>query len=558
MKAELFDYEYVNTENGERQYDDIDVQNSCGVEARYVHVDGDKGNIYIEALPKPRMSEELRVVCYRPLMEYTTREKEIKKSVLDQILMITKLRAVRFQLPMQKELEEECYMALVNSYRMRKVFYDKDVFLPYTARNTEENSNLVLVGKNADAANAGFNLIGYSGCGKSSALEVLFRNYPQYIIHKGPGVTTFPQIVYLVVQCPPHSNFRGLYKNIGTALDRALGNLKPVYSKMLDAGERGNLSRFKDKVRELIEQFGIGLIVLDEIQNLSFNPETENSFGTFLELVNETKVAFGVVGTEEAKDRIYKSTLRQIRRLGTEIHADSYCKNRTFFDFFVKELLKYQWFNEDIRLDQQRVNEITDALFECTKGIIDQLIGLYIYMNVDYVRKKNKPVVNADYVKETSDKHFPGVKAILEDMTLFDNERKRAEISKNANKELEDTINDERRKAAEEDALNSLAENEGDRIGTLKRNIAQNILNVTDKYTLERITNEIDKVLISDEGRTLVLSGDERGLTRLTSRNLEQKTTRSPKKPKKEKNPNAGKAIADYVFSNNGDDDLLS
>jgi hypothetical protein len=556
MEEKIFEYEYADIEGGKRQYDDIDIRNACGVDARYVHVDGDKGNIFIEALPKPRMSEELRVVCYRPLMEYSTREKEIKKSVLDQILMITKLRTVRFQLPMQKELEEECYMALVNSYRMRKVFYDKDVFLPYTARNTEENSNLVLVGKNADAANAGFNLIGYSGCGKSSALEVLFRNYPQYIIHKGPGVTTFPQIVYLVVQCPPHSNFRGLYKNIGTALDRALGNLKPVYSKMLDAGERGNLSRFKDKVRELIEQFGIGLIVLDEIQNLSFNPETENSFGTFLELVNETKVAFGVVGTEEAKGRIYKSTLRQIRRLGTEIHADSYCDKRTFFDFFVKELLNYQWFDEDVRTDPQRVNEITDALFECTKGIIDQLIGLYIYMNVDYVRKKKKPVVNAAYVRETSDKHFPGVKAILEDMTKFENERQRAEIAENANKELDDTINEERQKAAEEEALNSLAENEGDRIGNLKKNIAQNILNVTDRYSLEKISDEIDKVLVSDEGRPLVLSGDERGLTRLTSKSLEQKTVRQPR-TKKEKNPNAGKAIADYVFSNNGDDELL-
>ena len=153
-----------------------------------------------------------------------------------------------------------------------------DISLGYEAHNQKHQADGVLIGNDAAATNAGITMLGYSGCGKSSALETLFRNYPQYIIHKGKGMTTYPQIVYLVVQCPPHSNFRGLYKNIGVAIDRALGNVKPVYENELDAGKRGTLSVYTDRVRQLIEKFAIGIIIFDEIQHIHFDATLENSF----------------------------------------------------------------------------------------------------------------------------------------------------------------------------------------------------------------------------------------------------------------------------------------
>ena len=274
------------------------------------------------------------------------------------------LRRVRFPLPMNYELENAVYIALVNSYRVRRMLRDKngDIRLPYESGNVSHCSDGLLVGKDAAAANAGITMIGYSGCGKSSALETVFANYPQYIIHRGEGMTTYPQIVYLVVQCPPHSNFRGLFKNIGVAIDRALGNVKPVYAKELDAGKSGNLARFTDKVRELIEQFAIGMIVFDEIQHLNFDSTLENSFESILELTNQTKVAFGVVGTEDAYDKIFADNLRQARRLGAEIHADRYCKNKDLFCHIVRNLFKYQWFDTIV--------EPTQELICCSRAVL--------------------------------------------------------------------------------------------------------------------------------------------------------------------------------------------
>ena len=259
MSASSFiDYEYETLDDNSRQYDDIDYLSMKGVRAKYVNYSSDTGNPYVEALPRPRTQSELGIACRRGIPGFS-HAAEIKKQTYEKILDILKLREVRFPLPVNYELEDEVFTAIVLSYRARQMFRDErgDIRIEYQSRNSEHHTDGVLVGNDAAATNAGITLIGYSGCGKSSALETLFRNYPQYIIHKGKGMTTYPQIVYLVVQCPPHSNFRGLYKNIGIAIDRALGNIKPVYAIELDAGNRGNLSVYNDRVRYLIEKFAI-------------------------------------------------------------------------------------------------------------------------------------------------------------------------------------------------------------------------------------------------------------------------------------------------------------
>lgn len=81
-----------------------------------------------------------------------------------------------------------------------------------------------MYGDSANSANSSFALLGYSGVGKSTSLNQLLMDYPQLIIHKIPGTEDrIPQIVYLVVNCLPNSNFNELYISIGKAIDRALG-----------------------------------------------------------------------------------------------------------------------------------------------------------------------------------------------------------------------------------------------------------------------------------------------------------------------------------------------
>lgn len=71
--------------------------------------------------------------------------------------------------------------------------------------------------------------------------------------------------------------------------------------------------------------------------------------------------------------------------------------------------MNYQWFDTWIDCD----DEIIDALKECSYGIIDQLISLYVMMHIDYFEKKGKkPKVNGDYVRMISRKYFPYMKQL--------------------------------------------------------------------------------------------------------------------------------------------------
>ena len=130
-------------------------------------------------------------------------------------------------------------------------------------------ANTKLIGDSENAANVGFSLIGYSGSGKSSALNILLSHYPQVIKHHSKNIPQFIQIVYLVVNCVPNSNFRALYAGIGNAIDRALGNITPYYETEIN--KQHSLGSKLNKVRELVELFSIGIIIFDEIQLINFD-----------------------------------------------------------------------------------------------------------------------------------------------------------------------------------------------------------------------------------------------------------------------------------------------
>jgi len=305
--------------------------------------------------------------------------------------------------------------------------------------------------------------------------------------------------------------------------------VKPVYAKELDAGKSGNLARFTDKVRELIEQFAIGMIVFDEIQHLNFDTKLENSFESILELTNQTKVAFGVVGTEDAYDKIFAGNLRQARRLGAEIHADRYCKNQVLFRHIVKNLFDYHWFDTIVEPTQ----EIIDALYACTHGIIDQLIGLYSFMNIDYLNAQEKPDVDADFVKKTANRHYPGILKLLDRIDSVEAEQERAELIKRANVELEQAVEAARQKEAETASAEALTDISLDRAIEIKQEVVERIRSVDASRSEAVIEKACDQVLLSPEGKALAAAGETTKLTQLVFKHLKTRKTSSGSQEKK-------------------------
>lgn len=405
-----FDYEYTDVDGYDSQYKNKEFEFGIPVEAVYVKskVSTDRGNPFIEALPFPRIEGDVVCAYEKGLSDYALDEaKALSKT--EKLLQLEELKKLRFVLPFHEELEMRFYNALRVSYRMREFVFSRNNGLQCNTKNEDVVQAGRVIENPADAANAGFSLIGYSGCGKSTAMHTLLSRYPQVLVHKvGDGY--FTQIVYLVVNCVANSNFSALYEGIGAAIDRALGNITPTYAA--EISKTATLGKKAEKIKGFIDKFGIGAIIFDEIQLIDFNSTRENSFESLLTLVNRTKMALIVVGTEDAKSKMFKE-LRTARRVGPVISGDLYCGNRSFFSLLVRMLLRYQWFDKTI----EATDEIIDALYDVTKGVIDQLISIYTAMHYEYLSRDNKGVrIDADFIRKVAKKYYPEMQYILKNL----------------------------------------------------------------------------------------------------------------------------------------------
>lgn len=486
-------YEYTDLGRNESQYDQIDLKTASYVHAAYQKsfIPEDNGNRFIEALPRPRSMENAKLAYNVPLLSYDYEAERAMPSEQRE-LMVYRLREVRFPLPHQAHLESVVYNALCLSYRSRHRVESEHMGFELDLGNGPETCNSKLLGDSAAATNAGFALLGYSGSGKSSTLNNLLSNYPQVIYHTSNG-WRIPQIVYLVVNCVPNSNFSALYVGIGNAIDRALG-LDYVYEKMIKSAR--SLGDKAEKIRQLVEHFAIGLIVFDEIQLIDFSSTKENSFESLMVLANRTKVAIGVVGTTDAYSKMFTS-LRTARRVGTRVSACAYCDNRAYFSFLVHNLMRYQWFDSFVEVS----DELVDALYAHTHGIIDQLVSIYICMHVEYLRKKRRPTVDAAFIDLVARRYYPQMKELLSNIDDPQSDMKIAEIINDGKKKLEQMQDEAQQKIAADSILKSQAEAVDMEI--LERRVAANIMNVTDDYRSDTIhsafVKAVRKVGVVDE-----------------------------------------------------------
>lgn len=499
---------YVECEEGASQYEAYDLTSQTVVPARYVKakIKEDEGNMYIEALPYPRENKDIYRAYSRSFASYDY--DSIKKMTkLEKMLQVSMLKEIRFPLPFHSELEFSFYNALLISYRHRKrcPVYDKNI--NYMAENRDNEMTSVLYGDSSDATNAGFSLIGYSGCGKSSAISTLVSHYPQVIIHEDGDGGYFPQITYLVVNCIANSNFSALYEGIGDAIDKAFGNAQPVYA--LEIKKTMGLGNKAEKVRSFIELFGVGIIIFDEIQLIDFQHTKENSFDSLLTLANRTKVAIAVVGTEDARDKMFHE-LRTARRVGIMINGNRYCENREFFEYLVSQIFEYQWFKEPIEV----TDKIIDALYDVTKGIIDQLVSIYLCMNIEAITARKKIEINADFIHHVADKYYPGIQDVLGSIECNADALELENIRKNADARISKLMDE----AKQEQEMKKIKENSTAKPDVSLHNVASNIRTIYDDYTDNQIEEAYNKVIrkASSSGKS------EKEITRLVVETLQK------------------------------------
>ena len=208
-----------------------------------------------------------------------------------------------------------------------------------------------------------FTIIGASGIGKSSAISraITLITENRIIEVENPYTKIIPCIC---VQCPFDSSVKGLLLEILRKVDEVIdGNYYP------------NALRARTTTDMLIGSVSqvalnqIGLLVVDEIQNVCNSKNGKSLVGMLIQLINNSGISICMVGTPESAVFFEQAMQLARRSLGLRYDVMEYGED---FKTFCEVLYSYQYV-------KQRT-EITDAimawLYEHTSGNISVVVSL--------------------------------------------------------------------------------------------------------------------------------------------------------------------------------------
>ncbi|MBT2639377.1 AAA family ATPase [Bacillus sp. ISL-39] len=310
------------------------------------------GNPLIEALP-PILSvgQAYEQLCSKP--HFDERERDLSEELRYHMLF----RLQRFFQPVTKHLDLEMRLSrLIRS--------------GYSYRNPlDSNETRFLRGAKIPTSSASFTLMGFSGIGKSSAVESVLSLYPQVLLHSDP--VNRLQVVWLKLNCPHDGSLKTLCMDFFSKMDGILGT---SYLKKF-GNPRNNIGSLVLQMGRVARIHCLGVLIIDEIQHLltAKDKGSEKMMNFFVTLINEIGIPVLLIGTMKAR-AILQQDFRQARR-GSGI-GDMVWEQMKFdddWDMLIEEMWKYQWTKKDAVL----TNELRRTLYDESQGIVDIAVKLF-------------------------------------------------------------------------------------------------------------------------------------------------------------------------------------
>ncbi|HJO92888.1 MAG TPA: ATP-binding protein [Victivallales bacterium] len=354
------------------------------------------GNPFIEALPKIWDESEV----YELLDDsFVISNEELTQPYHIRIHNIQKILDVFLPLNHHFDLQYKISVLIRRGYVGRN---------PLNAEFTKDINNGIVRFKNNDFKARKYqtiaktarclSLIGISGIGKSYTLAKILSGYEQVIFHEKYNLY---QVVYLHVECPSKST-KQLCIKILVALDNALGT---NYSTILGGKNYNNIATdpLKVKVAQICMIHGVGLLVIDEIQNLSVKGSggKDEMLNFFVDLENSIGIPIVLVGTPKAMG-IINHNFRQARRssgIGS-ILWDRFEIGEMWQDF-IEQMLYYQWFIKPINYSK----ELSNLIYHHTQGITDLVVKLLLLSQLFALASK-KEYLDLNIIDKTAKKYF--------------------------------------------------------------------------------------------------------------------------------------------------------
>jgi len=348
-----------------------------------------RGNPLIEALPPiyTRKYNVMRALTADPVYSESEREDDAGYRVH----CIGRLFRYYQPLTIHLEIEGKISSAIRQSYISKNPATPKyAAALADGAEAIRQNNLNALTAANSSAF--GFTIIGMSGVGKTSAIERVLALYPQAILHtqynNAPMFLT--QLVWAKLDCPFDGSLKQLCIEFFNYVDGILGT---DYEKKFSV-YRMTADQMLPKMAQIARTHCLGLLVIDEIQHLdqAHSGGRAKMLNFFVTLVNKVGVPVVLIGTNKALP-ILQSEFRQARRSsGQGSLFWERMENDVSWEVMLRAMWKYQWTQKRTELTE----ELKNALYDESQGIIDIAIKLYAASQVKVIADKTETITAKD------------------------------------------------------------------------------------------------------------------------------------------------------------------
>ena len=297
------------------------------------------------------------------------------------LMALSDLYQIYIPSQMSLEIYSKLYLALLRSMQKKGTqMAIKQRYENYKAIQQQSYSGIL-------GGSDSFTIIGTSGIGKSSAISRAISLITENrIIETDKPYTKI--IPCLIVQCPFDSSVKGLLLEILRKVDEELGTDHYIHA----VKSRASTTDMLIGAVSSIALNNIGMLVVDEIQNVVNSKNGKSLIGALTQLINNSGISICMVGTPESTVFFEQAMQLARRSVGLQYTTMKYDE---YFQSFCKIIFKYQFLKNRTEITAA----ITEWLYEHSAGIISVVVSL-IHDAQEIAILTGKEVLNLDTLNE--------------------------------------------------------------------------------------------------------------------------------------------------------------
>ena len=250
----------------------------------------------------------------------------------------------------------------------------------------------------SNATAPGFSIIGYSGMGKTSAVDRVLATYPQEIFHSEYKNQMFPfnQIVWMKLVCPYDGSIKGLCSSFFAEFDRITGD--NTYQKF-SVGRNATVDSMVPQIALIARRHALGALIIDEIQHLKAAKSggIEKMLNFIVNLVNIIGIPVILIGTPKALDVLNCELMQARRNSGQQgaVIMDNLKKDSDEWKTLMLGIWHYQWTKNVIPLTK----EINDTIYDESLGIVDLAVKLFAMTQLKVIEIGKDEAITPELIK---------------------------------------------------------------------------------------------------------------------------------------------------------------